>query len=277
MNDKTIRVAILGCGPAGLFAAHAAAGLGAQIDILSKPRKSFMRGAQYLHQPIPGLSSEPFQIDYRLEGTTDGYRDKVYGEDSSVDVSPESLVGTHDAWDIREAYDAAWECYKSDITPWHLGDKGLSEHGALGFPRSDYDLILSTVPAKLLCNTQGYWNNDDRCEFNSEKVWSTNFVKRFGAFSGEDDNIVVCSGEPDDWWYRASRIHGWENTEYPHSHRPSGDNVWEVEKPIDNNCYCNPSVVRLGRYGTWTKGILAHEAFYKAEEAVLQTMERIHS
>jgi hypothetical protein len=267
---KQLRVAILGCGPAGLFAAHAAYGLNAQVDILSKPRKSFMRGAQYLHQPIPGLSKEPFQIDYRLEGTTEGYRAKVYGEDSQVDVSPESLVGTHDAWDIREAYDAAWDLYRDDITPWEINE------GQIGFPSSDYDLVLSTVPAKLLCQTQHYYDGSTaKCQFRSEKIWSTNYVKRFGVFADLDaDNVVVCSGDPDDWWYRASRIHGWENTEFASDHRPPG-NVWEVEKPIDNNCYCHPGIIRLGRYGTWTKGVLSHESFYKAEEAIIQTLERI--
>lgn len=267
---KQLRVAILGCGPSGLFAAHAAYGLNCQVDILSKPRKSFMRGAQYLHQPIPGLSRDPFQIDYRLEGSAEGYRAKVYGEDSTVDVSPESLVGTHDAWDIREAYDASWDLYKNDITPWNI------DHGVLGFPMSDYDLVLSTVPAKLLCTNQWtHEGNPSRCEFESEKIWSTNYVKRFGTFAdAATDNVVVCSGEPDDWWYRASRIHGWENTEFPADRRPPGD-VWEVEKPISTSCYCHPGILRLGRYGQWTKGVLAHDSFYNAEEAILQTLERM--
>ena len=88
-----MRTLILGSGPAGLFAAHAASMSGSEIMIMSKPRKSFMRGAQYLHRPIPGLSSEQnsFIISYEMVGDIEGYKRKVYGNTDlrGKKVSPE--------------------------------------------------------------------------------------------------------------------------------------------------------------------------------------------
>lgn len=265
-----MRVAVLGCGPAGMFAAHAAVEEGHEVDILSKPRKSYMRGAQYLHQPIPGLNGDPFQIDYRLVGSVDGYREKVYGADSEVQVSPETLVGIHTAWDIREAYDNAWDRYSSLISPWDAREDWIPE---------TFDLVFSTIPATLLCRdispeqevTGESWLRS-RCSFESETILSTStFPARLDGL----DNVVVCSGG-DDFWYRAAKIHGWETTEYPIDIVQRfplsvlfGDRkVHEVVKPISTTCECHPEVVRSGRYGKWTKGVLAHESYDDMKEAL---------
>lgn len=251
---SSLKVAILGCGPAGIFAAHAAAEAHAHFNIFSKPRKSYMRGAQYLHRPIPGLSGDPFQVEYSLKGTTKGYRNKVYGDTSDVLVSPETLVGTADAWDIREAYDAGWDRYHrrvldADISKWTEDD--------LFALTSKYDLVVSTIPANLLCRHEH--------DFSYQSVQVTDFIKTQGPFEGRD-NLVVCSGDSDDWWYRQSRIHGWENTEYPEgvdlSNLREMAHVFDVEKPISNNCDCFKGIAREGRYGRWQKGVLSHEAYY---------------
>lgn len=259
-----MKVAILGAGPAGLFAAHAAVGHGHDVTILSKPRKSFMRGAQYLHRPIPGLSGDSFKITYELEGTVEGYRQKVYGDDHDLQVSPETLVGVHDAWDIREAYDRAWSEYHGLIKPWDASSEVLRNNDVL----RGMELVVSTIPAEALCTNM-------RHTFDSQDVYVTDFIRYKGAFTAEEDgaaidNLVVCSGEPDDWWYRASRIHGWENTEYPLDHRPNAPgHVWKVRKPIMTDCTCSPvpiqRLMRVGRYGAWKKGVLSDAAFYDVE------------
>ena len=259
------RIAILGAGPAGLFAAHGAKRYGAEVDIYSKEaRKSFMRGAQYLHQPIPGLSGDPFLIDYTLEGSVEGYRDKVYGDMSDVLVSPQSLLGIANAWDIREAYDNAWEEYGSAVIDFDFSI--LNNDQALLDMVDDYDAVFSSIPAKVLCQ------RPEAHSFLSQKIWSTDFVKTTDAFRTPEgrqiDNMVLCSGDPDDWWYRQSRIQGWENTEFPHNRRPHTDRVWEVEKPISTDCDCHPRVWRVGRYGIWRKGVLSHTAYDTAQEIV---------
>lgn len=241
------------------MAAHAASITNNEVVILSKNRKSYMRGAQYLHMPIPMASQNPFVVHYGLKGTAEEYRNKVYGPDPRIKVSPESLVGEHFAWDIREAYDWLWETYgryilHRDINPATV-EQQIEEMGA--------DLVISSIPAPQLCL------NPDH-SFQAEQVWVTEMYRGEGPM----DNIVTCSGDPDDPWYRTSKIHGWTNTEYPQSAKPpfASDKVHEVIKPIKHNCDCLPDVRRVGRYGTWTKGVLSHSAFYDTAAYLNQSL-----
>lgn len=248
-----MRLLILGCGPAGLIAAHAAYGRGVDFVVVSKARKSFMNGAQYLHAPIPGVSlADPFEINYELSGDVAGYRDKVYGPDSKVEVSPESLLGRHLAWDIREAYDALWGLYGSDVHDVEITPTVLSTLIKSWKP----DEIISTIPAHILCH-------DGRHKFESEQVWATNELE-----CQLPDNTVLCNGDPGSDWYRASKILGFTNTEWPHDKYPLTYNgqIWRVTKPIKTSCRCFPQVHRMGRYGKWTKGVLSHEAWDEANK-----------
>lgn len=239
------------------MAAHAAAVTNNDVVILSKNRKSYMRGAQYLHMPIPMAShSAPFQVSYQLKGTAEEYRDKVYGPDPRIRVSPESLLGSHLAWDIRESYDWLWETYSKyilhhDINPGNVTDI-LNQFASA-------DEVISSIPAPQICI-------DPAHGFQAEKVWVTEMYRD----DKRVDNTVVCSGDPDDPWYRTSLIHGWANTEYPADRKPplSSDKVHEVTKPIKTNCDCHSDIRRVGRYGTWTKGVLSHTAFYETAEAL---------
>lgn len=269
MPDK---IAILGCGPAGMFAAHAAAQLGVDFTIYSKNRKSYMRGAQYLHEPIPGLSSDPFMVEYTLKGDVDGYREKVYGDMGDILVSPESLVGISPAWDIREAYDAAWDLYGDRVVDWDATkERGLIQHFV-----GSHDLVFSSVPANAICEFPKFH------QFKSQIVWATEAVKSFGEFELDSDgdmvdDLVVCSGDPQDWWYRQSRIRGWENTEFPHNHKPhfgDGSKVHRVVKPLSTTCNCFPEIHRIGRYGVWKKGVLSHEAYNEAFTTISANMTK---
>jgi hypothetical protein len=251
-----MKVLILGAGPAGLFAAQAAVEAGCEIIIMSKYGKSFMRGAQYLHRPIPGLSaaSDRFLVTYVFDGDIEVYREKVYGPGSRIRVSPESLQGVHDAWDIRTAYDRAWERFGNLVLPLELSG-ATDEIGGLK-AWCQPDLIVSTVPAPLLC-TQNH-------TFSAASIWATD--KAYGMYGM--DNVVICDGHIKTPWYRKSSIHGFENTEYPEKTRPPVERVWEVIKPIHSNCTCYPDVIRLGRYGLWEKGVLSDGAYYSIKETL---------
>lgn len=255
-----MKVLILGCGPAGLMAAHAARRVGAETVIVSKARKSFMNGAQYLHAPIPGVSlKDPFIIDYQLVGDVAGYRDKVYGKGFDVQVSPESLVGHHPAWDIREAYDHLWRLYGASVRDAQLNPFAITRllHDELP------DLTISTIPAKLLCHKRAEHT------FVAEHVWATSELELYLP-----DNTVQCNGDASVHWYRASKIQGFCNTEWPGVDYPMGygGKVWEVVKPISTNCTCFPDILRVGRYGKWTKGVLSHHAWEEAVAAIAKEM-----
>lgn len=241
-----LNVLILGCGPAGLIAAHAASGH-KEVDnvrILSKPRKSHMLGAQYLHEPIPGVPSEQFEINYKLLGEVAIYREKVYGRQWDGIVSPEDFIGKHPAWDIREAYDWLWATYGEYVAQYDVTPMALRQTlGAI-----DPHITISTVPGPLLC-AEGH-------HFAASNIWSSDM-----AIQHTPADTVVCNGDWDYGWYRASTIRGHSNTEWPDQRKPPITPLWGVTKPLKNNCDCFPNVRRMGRYGKWEKGVLSHNAY----------------
>lgn len=261
-----MRVAILGCGPTGMFVAHAMEQLGHEVTIFSKKRRSEMFGAQYLHQPILGLTeSDPITIDYQLQGTTDGYRDKVYSG-QNVDcsaVSPQSLVGQHNAWDIREAYYKAWELYSDRIAHtqyinanWVLNNLVFHE----------FHIVISTIPAYHLCR-------DSTHKFESTQILAMGDAPERGKWVPDwfdcPESTVICNGEPDALWYRQSNIYGYRTVEWPRNSSPECEGAALVDKPIKTNCDCfECSIVRVGRYGKWQKGYLTHHAYYQMMEAL---------
>lgn len=246
---------MLGCGPAGLVAAHAAAMLENDVLILSKARKSRMAGAQYLHEPIPGTPwTESFRVEYTMIGSAEAYRRKVYGDAWDGTVSPEDMTAMHDAWDIRTTYDWLWDTYGEYVQDWHASPAALSAAIEMFVP----DLVVSSVPAPLLCS-EGH-------SFGSTKIWATDTA----LSQDKTDNRVICNGERNPSWYRSSRIQGWEGTEWPgRIQKPPVVPMWEVTKPTRTNCDCFPAVLRVGRYGKWTKGVLSHEAWREVARACL--------
>jgi hypothetical protein len=259
------RVAVLGCGPSGLLAAHAASLREHEVDVLSKKKKSEISGAQYLHAPIPGiheLEFAPARMRYVLQGTVEGYATKVYGKElaGKFATSPESLTREHDAWNLAETYDLLWQWYsdlvfETDLTRIVLGD--LMDTGV-------YDLVLSTVPANVLCQRGHFF---------------TGITIMAGEFSvGLPDNHVICNGEVFPSWYRASNVFGHQWAEWSEESRTPSGNVMRrppiplrsIIKPLETNCDCwitgdeRTRMVRLGRYGKWHKKELTHHAFEEA-------------
>jgi hypothetical protein len=111
-------VGIFGCGPAGLFAAQAVQDMGHQPVIISKKIKSKIYGAQFLHKPIPGLVNpkpQGYIKTYRL-GTAAGYAERVYGNGTELTSWDRVPVDPVKAWDLREAYDRAWEKFEGQIS-----------------------------------------------------------------------------------------------------------------------------------------------------------------
>src|SRR5580765_691942 len=146
------RVVILGCGPAGLAAAAAAVSSGHEAIIISNTDKpSTQYGAQYLHAPVPGYEDVlKVRVTYSLRGTPEEYRRKVYGSLWTGKVSPEDFAGDHDAWDIRETYSRLWADLIAGLRVGLIQRRILN--GGIPFIRTlRPDLIVSTIPAKALC------------------------------------------------------------------------------------------------------------------------------
>lgn len=245
-----MKVAVLGCGPTGLIAAHAAAINGEEVHIFSKARKSEMFGAQYLHMPIPGATpTDAKHIDYILYGDPDAYRRKVYGDDYNGTVSPEEYTGESEAWDIRATYDELWRMYAQYIHDVIIDPLALDEI------MPDFDLVISSVPAPVLCRFHGMH------AFHYKEIWALGDAPERGQSVPYDcpDNTVICNGNDSPSWYRMSKLFGYKTVEWSNVKPPFP--VAAARKPLYNNCDCFPEVMRVGRFGKWTKGVLTHHAY----------------
>lgn len=275
------RVLILGAGPAGLLAAETVIKNRGSALVASrpeprstKPMKSLLYGCQYLHAPgfFGGLPSA--QVTYRLEGSSEGYRTKVYGENWSGAVSPDEYgkEESHTAWDLRKAYDTMWDFWQHRVlvTPsWGLTAASL-ERTIQGI---SIDLVISTIPAPALCR-RNPGDGENPHNFRTQKIWA------MGEAPGREvpvpcrDNEVVCNGDRFVGWYRKARVFGSTTVEWPwrDGKKPPFKGVVEVKKPLGTDCDCwlNEKVpfLRVGRYGRWEKGYLVHQVVEDVEKAL---------
>lgn len=252
--------AVLGCGPAGLFATHALVQSGWDVTVFSNKRRSEMFGAQYLHQIIPGLSTEMVRLEYRLQGDVEGYRHKVYGSMPAVTVSPEHLTGRHTVYNIRVAYYAAWDRYVNRIK--HRPGMGAAEVTEL-LEGGGFGMVVSSLPAPSICYKVH--------RFPAQRVWAIGDAPERGIFCPVEmpPNTVVCNGDTPPSWYRASNVFGYKTCEWPEGTKPPIQDLAEVIKPLRTDCDCHmydKRFIRVGRYGTWTKGVLSHQAYLTVKE-----------
>jgi hypothetical protein len=261
-----VKVAVLGCGPAGLLAAHAATLCGHSVNIYSKRMKSPMEGAQYLHMDIPGLRLPPPKtIQYSLIGDVDTYRQKVYGAgDPDIVVSPQQYQGSHKCWDLRFTYSRMWNRWAPKV------HDVMITHQIMEHLVQMNDVIISSIPATTLCH------NEDEHTFayqpvSIDNLWSGPLPAEAPRLWDGHENMVICNGLPVDdhvaetGWYRTSHIYGHMNTEWSSPDLvPKGrvaSRVWRVRKPLSTDCTCWSNIMRVGRYGLWQKGVLSHHAY----------------
>lgn len=242
-------VAVLGCGPAGLFVAQALSLHGIEHVIISKKQQSQIYGAQYLHKPIPGLSpSLPTgDITTIRVGRPEVYAERVYGVGKMV-TSWDRVVPEAPAWDLRETYDAAWEKFSDKIMDWTVSPQEVKEFSA------QFDLVISTVPLWAICE------RPKEHFFHSVDI----LVNKSIGLEAEIDapNWVVYNGTWKSPCYRISNIFGHPSGEARIDPALVQKPGWELGfKVAGTNCDCHPAVLRAGRMGTWERGVLTHHAF----------------
>lgn len=269
-----MKVAIFGCGPAGLLAAHAAALYEVEFNIYSRKLESPVWGAQYLHHPVEGITGErDGLLSYVKIGEESGYAKKVYG-DPSVHTSWEHYGGTHEAWSLDLAYEKLRKLY------WHqVVDTEITPESVSWFC-DKYDIVLSSVPANILCLDRKYEHSLH--DFHSEPI----FLAPLSMINDVVDNVVIYSGREEDSWYRTSRIFGHSWTEYPN--RGVGSmlaariglgaltratlsfdamRLKQGIKPLFTDCDCHitrSNFYRIGRFGKWQKKELVSDAYLDA-------------
>lgn len=275
------KVAILGAGPAGLMAAYAASLCpGTFVSIFTQgddsgPTRSKLGGAQFLHVPLPGdlVSQEPDGvITYRLAGEHMGYQTKVYGAEPVPFVSMERVRDGQEvpAWSLSGIYDRLWEYLITgsehrvnvvDINAAWLID--LCESGT-------YDHIICTLPRTAVC--LGHAGLIERSHtFVSQTIRIRNECAFSESLMPDGTNTIWYDGTRNVSWYRTSMIFGVGSTEWGEGapEKLPYDRVVKAVKPLRTDCNCfNDHVIFAGRYGRWAKGVLTHDGFIKAWEAI---------
>jgi hypothetical protein len=267
-------IAVLGTGPAGLMAAHACALAGRPVALFGKSdpgtgmvTKSRLGGAQFLHDPLPLVNDdeEPdSEVYYVVRGESAIYQHKVYGDTYVPFVSMERVHNgqVQPTWNLQATYDKLWEMLVSPDTE-QLEINSAWIHKAQ--ERQWFDFILSTIPLPQLCEaevtmrTHHFAYVEVKIASEPMEVYDNGVAER---------DYIIYDGTAERSWYRCSSLYGHGGTEWG-SHIPTPLDVVKVRKPLRTNCNCHPDVVRLGRYGTWTKGVLTHHAFVEALKAVM--------
>jgi hypothetical protein len=274
------KVAILGAGPAGLMAAHAASQFGSLVSIFTQgvdgPTKSRLGGAQFLHKPIEGINDTfvpDGMLTYRLAGSNDGYQAKVYGEEPVPFVSMERVQDGMivPAWRLEETYDRLWETYVQSSLD-HINVVDVSAAWLMDLIEGGFfDLIVSTIPKTAVCLAHAGLTDGRPHAFVSQSIR----IRNECAFEGEAikaANTIWYDGSKNVSWYRTSMLFGVGSTEWGETApaRLPYDGVIKARKPLRTDCKCfDGRVLFAGRFGRWEKGALTHDAYVETVKALM--------
>lgn len=247
-----MKIAVLGCGPAGLLAAHGAIQSGAEVSILSVKQPSRIGGAQFIHKAIPGVTKDAPDtlIDFVKKGSEHGYAKKVYNDSLARTSWGEYSEGPHSAWNMRGVYGQLWGMYHSRIVDLKVTHVGIGQMLGDGYK------VFSTIPRSALCVRP-----DLNHVFTKQDVW----IQMPEAVHPPEDDKIIYSGRDEDPWYRYSQLFGVRSWEFA---MPVPDAIG-IAKPLRTNCSCwagNRNLFTFGRYGRWDKWQLAHSAYEQARQ-----------
>lgn len=252
-----IQVTVLGCGPAGLLAAQGAKDAGAQVTIVSNKVKSRISGAQFIHLEIPDLGVEESEVHIIKRGTAENYAKKVYDDPAHM-TSWENYANGEiiPAWSMADVYDALWDIWETKIVGQTITDGTIKwiENGTS-------DMLISSIPAPTLCL------HPDEHRFAANEVAIT---------TGEcaaSRNSIIYNGDGRVPWFRSSFLFGACSMEFgthPRKRATKGPplDARVVIKPQGNDCDCRQQWRRVGRYGKWQRGILAHGAYFEVNSVL---------
>jgi hypothetical protein len=261
-----ISVAILGAGPSALVAAQAVATYGGtELAIFCPMERSTIWGAQYLHQPIPGVThTEPEVIRYKMNGQPEQYLMKVYGDRWDGHISDDLRDQAHCAWDLRATYNKLWAEFEGSMNMLRFVDNTRLNQENIRTLTDSYDLVVNTIPRKVFCAARGHH------KFDFTEIWAMGDSDRQRVPVSTPEGIIQYDGSEDSSWYRAARVFGYSTVEWPQRiNKPPIPGVQRVRKPISHDCNCMPEVKHLGRMGRWDKKILVHHVYADMQELLM--------
>jgi hypothetical protein len=257
-----MRVAVIGCGPAGLAAVHAAAGLEAEVTLIAPVRQTPQEGRLLIQRPIPGINTghpDGYIRQIVIGGTILDYRYKLYG-DVNIQINGDILADGYHAWFHRMTYDKLWDRYIF-AAPIDIEDR-LVTSPELAELHKEFDLVVNTAPLRNLCY-RGHL-------FEGKSVW----VTRETSYPDQPDNTIIFNAYPDIPWVRSSLIFGEPVTEWPTDTSPHNATARIITKPIRTDCNCFPRVLHTGRFGAWRNETWVDTAYYDTRSALVSATHK---
>lgn len=240
-------VAIIGTGPAGMLAAHAAEQSGAVVTMLTDGRPSMIGGAQYLHRSIPGLTAPDPDgfVRFKYVGTPEEYSQKIYGRPDAP-TSWGKYTGLVPAWSLQAAYRDLQIRFES-----RMRIEQVQGSDIMGLCAA-YDLVVNSAPRRLFCLHQHV--------FSSVPLWVSS-----DRVDPIEPNSVVYLGDPAPCC-RISNIWGQRSFEYA----AAWHGAMKTYKPNGHACTCHPhdNYMTVGRYGAWDKDQLTSDAYQQVHDAL---------
>lgn len=258
---KQLDVAVLGSGPAGLFAALAALNNGCNVTIYSKDWQKpapESAGVFVLHDSMDLPLESFFVREIAVGGTAADYAKKVYGDETvPTSFRPGNAIAYY--YSGAKAIQLAW-----DIVSVSTGFRKKEVAGAdLLLLSGLHQLVVNTIPLPLLMPS---------------RTWPYAEAQVKTGEAPADESFILQHANPSVPFYRCSAIGGTFVMETPL--QPQGKTPIEFSKkvrkvmPHNNGEFMEhikgalPNVVFTGRFGAWDKGKLSHSAFDDTVEAI---------
>lgn len=249
-----MRAAVIGCGPAGLAAAHAAIGLGADVTVYAPKRKTPQRGPVLMQRALPGINTEQPDGYIRqivIGGSILDYRLKLYG-DVNIAINGDILEHGYPAWRVTDTYDSLWDRYHELVVDTKIYKCDLVDFVDM------YDLVVNTAPAPFFCLQK------------HDFVFKEIEVVTRTSYPDQPPNTIIFNAYPDIPWVRSSLVFGAGMTEYDLGKGPE-DSI-TIKKPLRHNCGCHPRVLRTGRMGSWHNQTWIDTAYFDTYQVVVSML-----
>lgn len=272
---KIRQVYVIGCGPAGLAAAHAARGLGRDVVIFAPSRMSPLRGPLLIQQPIPGITvSQPdaYISQHVIGGSILDYRYRLYG-DVNINIQGDILAPGYDAWRLKPAYHAMWALYSNLIVDMQVYPDNLRY-----FAELEGVLVVCTAPRYLMCGQFDVNTWKGKHSF----LFAPVDIAPVTMYPGQPDNTIIFNADgARGEWVRSSSIFGHKVTEWKPgdgqkekgriaaAERYEKNGPVTIKKPISTDCQCHRRVLFTGRFGAWRNETWIHTAYHDVRRALI--------
>jgi hypothetical protein len=259
-----MKIAVIGCGPAGLAAAHAAHGLGAGVTIYSPGIKSPQRGPLVLQRPIPAISTDHpdgYIKQLVIGGSILDYRYKLYG-DVNISIQGNILAEGYHCWEFIRTYDRLWELYMEP-------GAGRAAHVTMEVKSYDieimaatFDLVINTAPLNRLCH------QDHEFRFKVVEITMGH------SYPDQPEDTTIFNAGNHYPWVRSAWLLGNECTEWLPGTVPDSLESTTIRKPIGHDCNCYVDVLLTGRFGAWRNETWVDTAYYDTRDAIVSMLRK---